>query len=62
MYYDKDLSTCTYLVPALWLFSVFTDLIRTIMITVTNQLCYVECPGSLAGCSDNDQILDSFSN
>ena len=52
MYYDR--SSCTYLVPALCLFSVFTDLIRTITITVTDQLYYGECPGSLAGCSDND--------
>jgi hypothetical protein len=62
MYYDKDLFTCTYLVPALRLFSVFTDLIRTMMIMVRVQLCYGECPGSLAGCSDNDQNLEFFSN
>jgi hypothetical protein len=38
MYYDKNPSTCTYLVHALWLFSVFTDLIRTITIAVMYQL------------------------
>jgi hypothetical protein len=54
MYYDNDFSTCTYLVPALWLFSVFTDLIRTITNMATVELCYGECPGSLARCSDND--------